>query len=336
MVNQNSGPSLLIGIPTLGRAVPLSWALSFKSLNPPINYNTVFQIIQGQPVDVARQQMAEIAIEKGCKYLFFLGDDVVVPNHTLRQLIYRLECDESIGVTGGVYCVKAEPCFPLVFRGQGNGSYWDWKIGEFFEVTGLGMDCTLIRTDVLKKMSKPWFKTVDDDKYLDAVNSAESWTEDLFFFDKMLRETKSKVYCDASVICEHWDQNGKKYGLPLDSPPMRQLVVPRTKKSLLIGPNIVESDPSFDTVTFGGEGSDYRGQVNSLPFEKEEFEKVVLADTSSNFEMFVDELVRVVKPGGKVTLNFPDRFINLDLVSITLNNKGYKTNLYGNCVEVQL
>lgn len=337
MINHNSGPSLLIGLPTLGRPVPMDWAMSFKNLNPPINYNTIFQIIKGAPIDVARQQMAEIAIEKGCKYIFFLGDDVVVPNHTLRQLIYRLECDESIGVTGGVYCVKAEPCFPLVFRGQGNGSYWDWKIGEFFEVTGLGMDCTLIRTEILKSMTKPWFKTVDGDKYLDGINSAESWTEDLYFFNKMLKETTSKVYCDAMVICDHWDVFGdKKYGLPKDSPPMRQLVLPKDKKSLIIGNGILESDPSYEAVTFGGEGCDYRGQVGQLPFDNEEFEKVFMGVADTKFESYFEELTRVVKKGGKLILNYPNRFVNLDLVRETLNLKGFVTSVSGNCVEVQL
>jgi intein/homing endonuclease len=43
------------------------------------------------------------------------------------------------------------------------------------------MDCILIRTDVFKKLSEPWFETVDEDQYLDAVPNAEQWTEDLFF-----------------------------------------------------------------------------------------------------------------------------------------------------------
>lgn len=331
-IPHNAGPSLLIGLPTLGRPVPLDWAMAFKSLNPPINYNTIFQIIKGLPIDQARQQMAEIAVEKGCKYIFFLGDDVVVPNHTLRQLIYRMECDSSIGVVGGVYCVKAEPCFPLVFRGQGNGSYWDWKIGEFFEVTGLGMDCTLIRVDILKDIPKPWFKTIDDDKYLDAINSAESWTEDLYFFDKLLRETKHKVYCDATVICEHWDvAAGRKYGLPLDSPPMRQLAVKKDKRCLVLG-NAIESDQTYETVTFGAEGSDYRGQLGSLPFAENEFDKLVVMDPPMNFEEYLPEWRRVMREKGKLVLYFKYKFIDIAYTASVLNG----VECTNGSVEVQL
>ena len=154
----HAGPGLVIGLPTLGRPVPLEWAFAFKSLNPPINYNTIFQIVNGQEIGTARQAIAEFAVEKDAKYLFFLGDDVVIPPHTMRQLIYRLDQDATIDVVGGVSCSKCDPSNPLVFRGNGHGCYWDWKVGEFFEVTGMGLDCTLIRVSALKSSKNPGSK----------------------------------------------------------------------------------------------------------------------------------------------------------------------------------
>ena len=183
-----TGPGLLIGIPTLGRPVPFDWAMAFKSMNPPINMNSTIHIVKGKPVADARQEIAENAVKIDAKYLFFIGDDTVCPGHTLRQLLYRIENNPNLDVVGGVYCAKCDPSYPLVFRGNGQGAYWDWKIGEFFEVTGLGMDCTLIRTETLKRLSKPWFKTVDGDQFLDGINKAESWTEDLWFFNKLFKE----------------------------------------------------------------------------------------------------------------------------------------------------
>lgn len=334
-VQHNSGPSLLIGIPTLGRPVPLNWALSFKSLNPPINYNTIFHIINGAAIDAARNEMCKQAIEKGCKYVFFLGDDVVVPNHTLRQLIYRLDIDDSIDVAGGVYCVKADPAFPLVFRGFGNGSYWDWKIGEFFEVSGLGMDCTLIRVDFLKKLAEPYFKTVQDDKFLDAINSAESWTEDLFFFNK-LKDVGGKVFCDGTIICEHWDvYENKKYSLPLDSPPMRQMITKKDKRCLIIGKG-TEIDQSYEVVTFGPESSDYRGQYGQLPFDANTFDKLYVVDAPICFEQFLDEWMRVLKVKGTLILNFPSPFISLPFICEWFNKKGFgKATTYNNYVQVE-
>jgi hypothetical protein len=200
-----SKTGVVIGIPTLGRPVSLAWASAYKSLNPPINYNMTVMQIMNSPVADARNAIAREALKNESRYVFFLGDDVVVPPHALRQFIMRMENNPHIGVIGGVYCSKSEPPAPLVFRGNGQGSYWDWKIGEFFEVTGLGMDCTLIRTDLFKELPEPWFKTVSNDEFAEGINKADQWTEDLWFLKQVADKTNSKIYCDGSIICGHED-----------------------------------------------------------------------------------------------------------------------------------
>jgi hypothetical protein len=300
----NSGPGVVIGFPTLGRPVTIEWAFALKSMNTPTNYNTIFHLVKGKPVDVARNEMAALAIEKDAKYLFFVGDDVVIPNHTLKQFIYRMEQDSTIGVIGGVYCTKAIPSEPLVYRGNGKGCYWDWKVGEFFECTGLGMDCTIIRTELLRKLESNWFKTVEEDKYQDAENAAESWTEDLFFCHRVLTETDYKIYCDGSVLCEHWDVNtGTYYKLPTTSLPMRQKAVLKDKRLLLIGPRCtIDREEEFDITTFGKEEADYRGQEFCLPFDNDQFDWVI--DTQPSFSYPAEEYARVTKSGGKITVKY--------------------------------
>lgn len=283
----NTGPGIIIAIPTLGRPVPLDWALNFKSLNPPINFKTTFHIIKGREIGDAREEMALNAIKSDAKYIFFLGDDVVVPNHTLRAMIFHLDNNPDIGVIGGVYCAKADPTFPLVFRGDGYGSYWDWKIGEFFEVTGLGMDCTIIRVEVLKELHAKggrMFETVKSDKFLDGINSAEEWTEDLFFFNRVTKETKWKVYCDGGIICEHWDiyapGGGKMYTLPKACLPMRQMVVKADEKKLLdVGGNLPKQE-GFEIVTTGWKDKvDYRCDPTSMPLDNESFDAVHICNS---------------------------------------------------------
>lgn len=313
-----SGPGLIFAIPTLGRPVSLDWALAFKSLSPPINYNTILQTIKGVEIGVARSNFAQFAVEQSAKYLFFLGDDVIVPPHTLRQLIYRMEQVPDAAVVGGVYCSKCDPAAPLVFRGNGNGSYWDWKIGEFFECTGLGMDCTLIRVSIFEKLSKPWFQTLDKDNYLDNENKAESWTEDLYFCNKIAEETSLKIYCDASVICEHEDiYNGRKYSLPKDSLPKRQLGT-NGKKLLVVGPAInLTPDVLADYAVVrlnNDELADYRGHYSSLPFATNEFDWVIVQGIKTDYREHFDEWHRVLKTGSKLSLNF-DPIFNLDYIN---------------------
>lgn len=307
-VKHNVGPTLMIAIPTLGRPVPLQWALNFKSMNPPINYNCDFNIIFGSEIGVARNALAKAAIERGCKYLFFLGDDVVAPPHTLRQLIYRMENVPGCDVVGGVYCAKADPPAPLVFVENGAGSYWDWKIGEFFPCTGLGMDCTLIRTDLFKKIPGPWFKTVQTDEFLDAKPKCEEWTEDLYFLKKV-RDIGGGIFCDASVICEHHDvYGGKAYTLPKDSLPMRLKGIDKTKRALVLGPQIGLDEYSIVRCTQDSDReADYRLRYDNLPFETGEFDFVCVTDYVLDIEHHLNEWIRVCKKGGRIAINLDPR-----------------------------
>ena len=319
----NVGTGITIGIPTLYRPTNLPWALAFKSLTPPINFNSVFHVEPNRPVADARNIIAEGAVKNNHKYLFFLGDDVEVPNHTLRQLIFRMEHDDTLGVVGGVYCSKSTPPAPLVFRGNGAGSYWKWKIGEYFECTGLGMDCTLIRVEMLKDLPKPWFKTVDGDGFIDGVNHAEQWTEDLYFLEQVKKLNKWRICCDASVICRHWDAIGNKvYDLPADSYPVTGVLEVadklngQEKKIVDIGCGPIYND-------FNGikpirvdiredVNPDYRLDVRHLtPLENEDFDVVfsshVLEHISRNeVESTLDEWIRILKPDGELRLVLPN------------------------------
>jgi hypothetical protein len=319
----STGPGILIGIPTLGRPVNLDWALAFKALNPPINYNINFSIIKGAEVGAARCEFARQAIERDVKYLFMLGDDVIPPPHAIRQLIFRMENDSNLGVVGGVYCSKTEIPYPLIFKGNGQGAYWDWKIGEYFECTGMGMDCTLIRTDCLRQISIPLFKTCDNDQYLDGVNNAESWTEDLYFCKKVLEETNYKIKIDTAIMCEHFDvYSGRVYTLPKGSLPFRQKVINKDKKALVLGPLIDLVDESYEIVRCsdsGDIGADYRCSFDNLPFDTEQFDWVIVTQPIDRMpDVAIVEWKRVSK--GKISFNVPEIF-NKEMVANVYNGK---------------
>jgi hypothetical protein len=322
-VKHNVGPTLMIAIPTLGRPVPLQWALNFKSMNPPVNYNCDFNIIFGKEIGLARNALAKAAIDRKCKYLFFLGDDVVAPPHALRQLIYRMENQPNVDIVGGVYCAKADPAAPLVFVENGAGSYWDWKIGEFFSCSGLGMDCTLIRVSLFEKITEPWFETIDNDSHIDGIAAAEAWTEDLRFCHKA-REVGAGIWCDASVICEHHDvYAGKKWELPKDSLPMRQKGVVKDKKCLMLGPKIPLNDESYDIIRCSTEndlGTDYRLSFDNLPFERDQFDFTVVSEPILDFERHLPEWKRVTKPGSKIAINLHS-LLNAEMVARILGGE---------------
>ena len=332
---------LMIGIPTLGRPVTLEWATAFNALNAPINFHTIISQVYGQHVAEARNSIVRAAIENDRKYLFFLSDDVIVPPHTLRQLIYRMEHDDNLGVVGGVYCSKSEPPSPLVFTGNGSGCSWDWKVGEYFPVTGLGMDCTLIRVEcfwdlfanvnvdadmILRDEARlstfKWFETIDDDQFLDGINKAEQWTEDLRFLDK-LKNTDWKIMCDSMVMAIHYDwKSGKRYSLPKGSKPTIPLELEKKEGEL----QKVILDLGCGTFTneeLNKEGKviridarkevepDYCCDIRCLPFDKASVDIVYSSHVlehflRSEYREFLEECLRVLKPGGELRIVVPN------------------------------
>lgn len=313
-----SFPTLVIGVPYSGRPLPPKLQSSFHSCSPPMNYNTVMLDTWGWPIDMARNSFAEKAIELNSKYLFFWDEDVVLVPHALRELIFMMEHHPECGVIGGIYCLKSERPEPLVFNGVGNGPYWDWKVGEVFECTAIGMGCTLIRLDMLRELEKPWFKSVDDmSAYLDNVRFGEQWTEDLYFCKKVTDSKKWKIYANGQILLQHMDvRTGRTYELPPDSKPMRALEMPASKLK------VVDLGCGEDKLKIPGgkvigvdfrdlEGVDYRCDLHRLPFASGSFD---LAYSSHVLEHFgrnetidiLKEWTRILKPNGELRLRLPN------------------------------
>src|SRR6266540_1786297 len=227
--------TLAMCVPFSGRPLPPELPFAFKACTPPMNMNTVMFETRGKPIDEARNWFAQKAIENKAKYMFFWDEDVLIPAHALRELMYIAENHPKVGVIGGIYCLKSERPEPLVFKGNGNGPCWDWKVGEVFECTAIGMGCTLIRTDIFKDIEFPWFRSVDDlSPYLDNIPSGEVWTEDLYFCRKVHDTKKWKIVAHGQLLCPHIDvRTGRQFNLPPDSNPAKHLQLSVGKKKIL-------------------------------------------------------------------------------------------------------
>ena len=210
----------MFGLPFAGTPVRPEWALTLAMLDRPLAYNYAFTPVHGKNVDDARNCIAALAIEHKCKYLFFLDDDVTPPKYALARLTAYLEKPhhKDVMVAGGIYCSKTDPPLPMVFRNLGAGPTWDWKKGDIFEVDGLATGCMLIRTEVFDKLERPYFKEVFEPS-TDEDPGVNCWSDDLYFCDKV-RKAGYKIVADGSLLCTHWDLNGKMYDLPADSYPM--------------------------------------------------------------------------------------------------------------------
>jgi SAM-dependent methyltransferase len=315
--------TLARAIPFTDRNLPPKLLRAYAAMGAPMNTNVIEMETHAKPIDDARNFFAEQAIAHNCKYLFFWDEDVLVPPHALRELMFIAEHYPKYAVVGGIYVLKADRPEPLVFKGQGNGPYYDWKVGEVFECTGIGMGCALVRVDVFKDIKKPWFKTLDNYSFaLDNIPYGETYTEDLYFCKKVVETDKWKIAAHGQILCPHVDvSSGREYILSPDSKPFREFILPQGKKKILdigCGTNpYVTQEGKTTTVDIRGEVKpDYRCDFRRLPFATEEFDIVHSSNTLEHVtrkevEEAIEEWARVVKPDGELRLRVP----NLELAA---------------------
>lgn len=308
-----SRTNLLFAVPITGRPIPPDVMFAYHAMACPMNYNFYHLQLRGMEVGEARNVFADHATANECKYIFFWDEDVACPPHSIPELVYKMEHHPEAAIIGGVYCLKREPAEPLLFRGNGNGPYWNWKAGEFFEVSGIGMGCTLVRVEVFKDLKKPWFKTeFNYERMLDGQAGLETWTEDLWFCQRVTDTGKWKIYADTSILCTHYDMNFpcKAYNLPPDSKPVQHMRVVGKKKILDIGSGktpyqTIEGVP-IRTDPDERSHPDYRCDLRKLPFGNKEFDiafsPALEHFDSSETDEVLHEWMRVVKDSGELRL----------------------------------
>lgn len=305
-------------VPWSGRTLPPELPMAYRACLPPMNSNMVVVETHGKPIAEARNYFGEVALQQKAKYMWFWDEDVLLPPHALRELIYIAENWNNVAVVGAVYCLKVEHPQPMVFKGPGHGVYWDWKVGEVFECRGTGLGCALIRTEVLNDLPKPWFQTIDNyDRHLDAIPLTEQWTEDLWFAKALAETKKWKWVAHGGLVLPHVDvRTGKHYELPPDSKPMRHFAIEAGRKKIVdigCGTNPLRT-PEGRVITVDWRedvNPDYRCDFRRLPLASEEFDVVHSAHTLEHVarkevEATLTEWVRILKPDGELRLSLPN------------------------------
>jgi hypothetical protein len=181
-------------------------------------------MIVGMEVGDARNALVEKALACNSEFIWFVDDDTAPPHFAAARLVYEMRQRPEMAAIGGVYCMKNDPPDPTVYRGNGNGSFWNWRAGDVFEVTAIGTGCLMIRCSVFKDIEQPWFKTtlsipsepINGDRVI-----SEGMSDDLYFCDKLVR-AGHRIFAHGGVLCDHWAATNRlRYSLPPDSLPFR-------------------------------------------------------------------------------------------------------------------
>lgn len=201
------GPYVLVGQPR--RDLNETAAQNFDGYDglhvDMLGFSHGFANIGGEKVDVARNYIMEQAIESGAKYLFFVGEDTVVPYHAFKTLLKTAEANPNAVVTG-VYYIKCSDAMIMVREK-------DWITipnvdpGQLIDAWQTGMDVMLIPIDILKQM-----KAADSELPFCCIgNNIEGPKgvipfigEDNFFVHR-LHKMGFKLLVNTDVQCLHMD-----------------------------------------------------------------------------------------------------------------------------------
>jgi len=203
---------ILIAVPTFETIYPDTYK-SIWDLDK-CGHEVLFDSVRGYDVATARNRIARKAMDLDTDYVLMVDNDVTLPKFALQFLL-----EDAREVNLGYYAHRGEDnlyhgrtCLCKLYDEDGKEYYHYPLESEYtaeemrlmnddgvskIEIHGGGMGCALIRTDVFRKLTYPWYDWVN---YGDANRGMLS--EDLYFC-ALCRTAGIKIYGDVRVGCGH-------------------------------------------------------------------------------------------------------------------------------------
>ena len=186
--------NILIAIPTARYIEPQTFK-SIYDLEVPEGYKTYFQFFYGYQVDQVRNLIADWTV-KGYDYLFSVDHDIAFPPDTLKKLLAA-----NKPVVSGVYRqrLENEQIIEIFDHDLRHMPINMIDKNTLQEVGACGFGCVLVKKEVFLSIGYPHFV------YKSAIDHKDTFSEDLYFC-KRAREEGHTIWCDGSIICDHYGQ----------------------------------------------------------------------------------------------------------------------------------
>lgn len=173
-----------------------------------MGYSHGFVDIGGEKVDVARNYLIDRCMEvENAKYMFFIGEDTVVPWNAFDILRQTAEANPRSVVTGVYYMKGSNPM--IMVRENNIIKIPNIDPGQVIEAWQTGMDCMLIPLDLLREMQEK----EPEIPFTCIANELVGFPfvgEDNFFVHR-LHKHGIKLLVNTSVQCLHMDLESGKY-----------------------------------------------------------------------------------------------------------------------------
>jgi len=139
-----------------------------------------------------REKLIEEAKSINSDYVLWLDSDMVFPSTAALRLL-----NHNKDIVGCNYLKRTKPLKPVAYKNIGDwDSYLPLTIhDDLVEVEGVGMGCILMKTEIFKKIQKPYFEFTYN-------KESDDWLGEDFNLLTKLREKGFKVYIDTVLSTE--------------------------------------------------------------------------------------------------------------------------------------
>jgi hypothetical protein len=191
--------NLAICIPSRDN-VPIGFAKSLANLTATLERNNItydLKIMLGSVLPDLRMNLAYSSLNS--YYILWLDSDMHFPSDTFEKLKSH---DKDI--VAATYSTRNKPQRSVAFMDQDNIELRLEEKYGLHEVFAVGMGCMLIKTEILKSMSEPWFKFEWD-------SITKTYSGEDIFFCRTAADHGYKIFVDADLSNELAHYGTKAY-----------------------------------------------------------------------------------------------------------------------------
>lgn len=145
-----------VGLPETSSHFHSQFVDSFFCIHRPVN--TVYlRPLSCGPIDAVRNELVDLALLEGCTHLWMCDTDQVYPQDALTRLLAH-----DLPIVAAKVHRRGPPYDPILLRGVRDHfkpvPEAEWAKGGLVEVDATGCGSVLVKIEVFKRLTRPWFR----------------------------------------------------------------------------------------------------------------------------------------------------------------------------------